>query len=1429
MAAIFISHSNADNAVVADLARALQQRGFLSLFLDFDPEKGIPGGRNWEQELYLQLRNCQAVIVLCSADAMASDWVFAEITHARALGKPVIPVRISPCTPRSILQDVQVIDLEAGEDTGYERLWRALGKAGLDPEDKTLWQGTRSPYPGLTAFREEDAAVFCGRDDDIRAGLDILNQIRRFGGGRLALFLGPSGSGKSSLVRAGIVPRLRRNPDWLVLEPFRPRGQPFDELTSVLIHAYDERDHRQIPASLHAALGNGEPDSLLQITADLARTAGQPEASVVLVIDQLEELLDPENRQDVGRFLAMLARSLSDATGHLIVIGTMRSDFLENFQSHPVLRELPFRDVPVRPLSIREFAQVIATPARVAGIELEAGLVERMIADTATGDALPLLAFALRELWEQYGQDGHISIKDYTQLGGLEGSIHRAAEGVLNSARPDTAGIQGLKNAFRRMVRINDEGQYVRRLTHWQELPESSHPILRHFVDARLLVSGKDENQVEVAHEALFRAWPTLKGWLDQDREFLLWRRRLQTALVEWENPDLIAPLRDAPLTEAERWFRERSSDLSERERDLIVQSLALRDRERATVRRRRRRVIAGLAAGLMLVTVLSVVSVWQWQTAVSNETAALEQLARTYWLSGVHNRDDQGDWLRASHYFARSADVLKGQPRGHSASLAASLLSGLVRLARVINPAVPFDGVAVSPDLEQLLTWDSEDQASLWTASDVSPILLPHTGIRGAVFDGADRLMTWGGQGGVRLWDASSGSLLAQLRHEQPVRGARLSPDSTRILSWDDAGNVLIWDAAQQKITARYQHSKRVNGAIFSADSRGVLSWSNDKTLRFLDLAMQIGPLIFDHPSAVRGAAFSADGNRLLSWDAAGRARLWNSRTQALLLPMVANSGAPIDGALFLPDAGRIITWDGQGDLEIWNLASGEASPAFSHGASLHKVLISPAGGHIFSCGDDGTVKIWNQSGDRQRTLRHKAAVLGAQFSRDATRLLSWSADQSVRLWDIQNGQLLNFPLVHADSVSGAVFSRDESRLATWSTGDGVRLWYLRPLHSTTRQLKHSARILDLKLAADGQTLRTLTADGHVDQWNTAGTAPASRTTLAGTVDAPVQDGRIAHSRSRVAGWNGRDIRIWSVEDGALDTRIDYGGDDANLMEVRLGANGAQILGWSNDGFARVWDTTNGHEIASLPHGAPVLQALVSPDGNHAITAGADFKIRFWQLPQNQLIQSVDFAGVRQIATSQDSQRGLAVSSDGRIQIRELATGIAVHELRHGPQARGARFSPDGHSIVSWDKAGLIRLWNTETGEERVAPMQHGPRMQDAVFSPDGTRLLSRSAAYVRIWDTRNGYALSPQLLHDETIVGATQAASIAVVWGIHTARIWQLPRDRSQPVTLQALEQEVVSGTTLSASGEIHILDDSQWRQRKYLLETDTGSLDH
>ncbi|MCB1868285.1 MAG: toll/interleukin-1 receptor domain-containing protein, partial [Gammaproteobacteria bacterium] len=166
MSGIFISHSSLDRSDSEETAARLRQQGYQSLFLDFDPADGIPAGRNWEREIYTRLRGCGAVILLCSEHSMASDWCFAEVTHARALGKQLFPVIISPCELRPILRDTQVIDLTIDRETGFQRLWQGMRSAGLDPADTFDWDINRPPYPGLTPFMEKDAAVYFGREED---------------------------------------------------------------------------------------------------------------------------------------------------------------------------------------------------------------------------------------------------------------------------------------------------------------------------------------------------------------------------------------------------------------------------------------------------------------------------------------------------------------------------------------------------------------------------------------------------------------------------------------------------------------------------------------------------------------------------------------------------------------------------------------------------------------------------------------------------------------------------------------------------------------------------------------------------------------------------------------------------------------------------------------------------------------------------------------------------------------------------------------------------------------------------------------------------------------------------------------------------------------------------------------------------------------
>jgi len=587
------------------------EQGHRSIFLDFDPEDGIPAGRIWEKELYAKLRGCQAVIVLCSEHSMASQWCLIEIALARSLGKHSFPVKVAACQISPLLSDVQVTDITLNPTEGYQRLWSGLKKVGLDPMDLFDWDGSRSPYPGLLAFQEQDAAVYFGRGKYIQTAMETLNRLQRLGGARLVLVFGASGSGKSSLVRAGVIPRLKREKDrWLVLDPFRPLGRPFDQLAMVLAGAFtafgNARDWKSIRHALNPLDDNASGAHLLDLTNDLRVAAGRREATVLLVVDQLEELLGRDIDPSASLFLRSLKAVLSEPNSPFLAVATLRSDFLGAFQTHEAVQDLLYEPLPLPQMALADFAQVIEGPAKVASIELEAGLAQAMVADTATDDALPLLAFTLRELWDRYNSDGRLTLEEYRdRLGGLQGSLARAAEAIFAERTLSVDEELHLRKAFLSMVRIDEEGRYVRKPAPWTELPEDVHDLLERFVQARLLVARSEgaERILEVAHEALFRSWDRLVAWLNADREFLLWRQRLRRDIDEWERNehDESMLLRGPVLAEAERWLQHKKN-LTDEECHFIRQSA------KAQLRRKT------LAAGTVMLSLLSLGFVW-WFT----------------------------------------------------------------------------------------------------------------------------------------------------------------------------------------------------------------------------------------------------------------------------------------------------------------------------------------------------------------------------------------------------------------------------------------------------------------------------------------------------------------------------------------------------------------------------------------------------------------------------------------------------------------------------------------------------------------------------------------------------------------------------------------------------------------------------------------------
>jgi hypothetical protein len=619
MARIFISHWSRDNDAADRMKAWLASQGFENAFLDKDKTTGIPPGGDWEKTLYREVEQSQAVVIIQTRDWLASKWCFAEFTQARALGKAIFPAIEAPTCDTLISPDIQTLNLMSDREGGLERLKRELVRIALDAQGGFAWNANRPPFPGLLAFQEEDAAIYFGRDDDIRRLIERLDARRAQGGAKLIALLRSSGSGKSSLLRAGVIPRLKRaGRNWIVIPAMRPRIHPVDELARALAIASNPPLDR---AKLRDDLSGADPVRALDAFAgDLRVKAGAADAQILIPIDQAEELFGVADPDEAQRFLEILSRALSENLPFMAVM-TMRSDFLGQLQSATALTAR-FEEFSLGPMPLARVPQIIEGPARVAGLGVEDAFVQQAAGDAETEDALPLLAFALRELLN-WPSNKPLTLERYQALGDekagltpLENAVRQAAEQVLADAKPTDDERDALREAFvPAMVRVNDQGEYVRRPARLDELPAKSQPLLERLAKARLLIVRQDGDArvVEVAHEALLRKWPLLRAWLDSAREFLIGKQQLEQELRDWDQASeadkagaLLAGLR---LNRARGWLIEHPNQLSAEERAFIQASIERDEEEeerakeevRIKARTQRNITMASIAAAVLL------------------------------------------------------------------------------------------------------------------------------------------------------------------------------------------------------------------------------------------------------------------------------------------------------------------------------------------------------------------------------------------------------------------------------------------------------------------------------------------------------------------------------------------------------------------------------------------------------------------------------------------------------------------------------------------------------------------------------------------------------------------------------------------------------------------------------------------------------------
>lgn len=1354
MARIFISHSSEDRAQARQLLEWLHSQGFASTFLDFDEKKGIPPGADWERTLYREIAACDAVIAILTKNSFKSKWCFVEYAQARALGKEIIPIVETPEGKTFVSRAIQHLDLVQDRNGGLERLRAELTRI-VNIHPTFAWDAARPPFPGLMAFDEADAAIYFGRDDDIGRLIERLNAHSAQGIEKLVVVLGASGSGKSSLVRAGLLPRLKSKPhDWIVLPPFRPRLNPIEVLAQAIAAALGTPTQwREWRTAL-------EGDDLGRVFSDLChdlRAAhAQNEAHILLTIDQGEELFggDEKDRQQAARFFTVLSAMLEERLPFLAVM-TLRSDYLDRLQLTPQLTA-PFDEFSLKPMPLERIRAIIEGPAKIAGIAVEEELIAEARSDAKTDDALPLLAFALRELYDRSAGSGRMTVEAYRALGDaqarlspLENAVRRKADEVLKAARPSAEDLQALKEAFiPAMVWVDTKGDYVRKPANRAVLPERALPLIERLAKAYLLIVRSEPagTVIEVAHEALLRNWPLLRGWLDEEREFLIGKNQLEQDLRDWQHAPgkqkTEALLWGLKLARAQEWLTTKPHQLNADEKRFIETSV-----QYAAQRRRARmvRTVGTLVAGICLV--LGSVIVYQ----VKERQAAQAEEASALGFSASEMERNQPVSL------AFLADALRHDPKNQSAiALAIAELRDAELPLQTLRPDEQKGGemedAEFSPDGTLLVTASADHTARIWNAKSGQPVGKPlqHGAlVRTAEFDRSGNLIVTASYDGfVGVWDAHTGAKLYMLpptgKIAAKVYTAHFDRDAkTIVASYDDG--VRVWDTATRQQVGWIPTRDSAWDAVFDpAAYRRIVSASEDGSVQVWDPSMKQPDFLEqgngkDDVAAVSAVAVSSDGNWIAAATdngktGAGRAWVWNAHTLRPACPGPLQHADGVNSVSFNPgpasNAATLVTASRDGTARLWNLPSCKpVGEPMHHAGWVRSAVFSGDGRWVLTASYDRSARVWDAATGLAVSppMRHGGAIYAAHFdSGDPHLVVTASFDGSARVWRWRTRPaLLTIPTPNSAKAA------DEGKIleaACWDSGANdiltvsdttVQLWDLSGAEPSSRILPVAQPVTAAACSNDAQWL--VTVSGSTAQiWNVAAAAPAASLNLAGAQTDPAAGASLRFDpKDRwLALISAQQVRLFDVKTGAsvLSSPIRADGD---LVGATFSPDGERIATFTKTGSVRVWNLPAGAPVEAAPmvHTAKAVSAAFSPDGQRLVTASADHTARVWN----------------------------------------VATGAELARLQLDHWGTDAAFSPDGNWIVTACADFTAQVWNARTYKPSGPLLRQAAEITHVEFSPDQRWVLTYAAdGTAQAWGAINGIpvtepmkSLQPDTLH--------------------------------------------------------------------------------